>query len=152
MKHSRTATSQHWQVANTTTDTTNPHATCTGPTKLEDTSNDPRSAEARDADQVDEAGEADDVPRHVSTSLEGERDGQATTDDADDPGDIVHAPGGRVERPIGQTNNPATVGTSETTSSRAVEADSPRPSEDPVDATDDDAPHPDKPTEPPERR
>ena len=92
--------------------------------------------------------------------LKGEQDGQMTTNDADDgwsqgivddPDDDVHDPGGCAEQQITHTNDLATAETSETTTSRAIEANSPRPSRDPADAMDDDTHHPDESAEPPDQ-
>ena len=99
------------------------------------------------------------VPERVSASLEGEREGSATTDRADDgeskgvvddPHGHVDYPGGCAEPPVARTKHMATPEGGEMTTNGVVEADSPRPSEDLGDATDDDARHPDEPTEPPD--
>ena len=91
--------------------------------------------------------------------LKGEQDGQMTTNDADngwsqdtvdDPDDDVHNPGGCAEQRIAHMNDLATE-TSETTTSRAIEANSPRPSRDPADVTDDDTHHPNEFAEPPDQ-
>ena len=55
-----------------------------------------------------------------------------------------------VDDPGGHSKHTAALEPSKTTTSRVVEANSPRTLEDPEDATDDDARHPDKPTEPPD--
>ena len=55
-----------------------------------------------------------------------------------------------VDDPEGHAKRTAALEPSKTTTSRVVEANSPRTSEDPGDAMDDDARHPDEPTEPPD--
>ena len=54
---------------------------------------------------------------------------------------MLDDPGGHAKRTVA-------LELSETTTSRVVKANSPRPTEDPGDATDDDARHPNEPTEP----
>ena len=85
-------------------------------------------------------------------SLKGEQEGSATTDHTDQGESlgIVDNPDRMVDNPGGHSKCTAALEPSKTTTSRVVEANSPRTSEDPGDVTDDDAHHPDEPTEPPD--
>ena len=78
------------------------------------------------------------VPKRVSASLKGELEGSATTDHTDkgESLGVVDDPVGMVDDPGGHAKHTAVLKPSEMTTSQVVEANSPRPLEDPGDTTD----------------
>ena len=163
------------QVSNATADAANPYATCTGPTRPADGSQNPPDDEVESGETADEDCRArtkriDGRPSQVEAS----EDETTTTTTPDAPPrtplEGKYAPqasDGSIELTVRKsdqakaTRDQGQTATTTSASTRSASCDHPtetetttdlgRPSEDPADATGDDERRPDEPTEPPDK-